>query len=143
MLELNYNIVPNKTDKYLLPKMPDRYFRHFVRGYFDGDGSICESFSNANSLTATLYATFCSGSYHFIHSLFDRVHQILGLVGHLQDFGTGKKWQIKYNTNDAIKLLSWMYKDSSVSLDRKYALYNQIVVCNIRQKRDKGIVHPV
>lgn len=143
MLDINFNIVPNKTDKLKFPKhLPARYLIHYLRGYFDGDGSICESFSNKNSITASLYATFCSGSRDFSEYLFEYLKNTLSLGGHLQEFTDSVKWQLKYNTNDAIALLDYMYEDSEVYLDRKYALYRRIVVDNIRQKRDKGIVHP-
>jgi len=143
VLDLNFNIVPNKTLVAKLPNIPNEMFRHFVRGYFDGDGSICESFSNKNSLTATIYATFACGSFEFIDKLYKKLNAILNIQGHLQDFGTGRKWQIKYNTNDAKTLLYYMYNDSYVYLDRKYALYTRLVLDNVRTTRDKGIVHPI
>ena len=43
-LKNNFNITPNKSLTYTLPtKIPKEMFKHFVRGYFDGDGCICES----------------------------------------------------------------------------------------------------
>lgn len=136
-LELNFNIVPVKSMIMKFPKhMPKLMYKHFIRGYFDGDGSICETFSNVNSITKSLYATFCSGSPDFITYLYDYLGKEVLLDGHLQDFRPkSEKHQIKYNTNDAKKLLSWMYKDSIIYLDRKYNLYNTIVVENIRQTR--------
>jgi len=135
-LDLNFNIVPQKSLKIKFPHfMPANMYKHFIRGYFDGDGSICESFSNKNSTTATLYSTFTSGSYDFINFICTFLAERLKLGGHLQDFGTDRKWQIKYNTNDSIDLLHYMYSDSTVSLDRKYALYKSIVVDNNRLKR--------
>lgn len=136
MLDLNFNIVPNKTLIADFPRsMPRNMLRHFIRGYFDGDGSICESFSNKNSITATIYATFACGSFKFIDYLFTFLKAELGVNGYLQDFNTGKKWQIKYNTNDAKKLLHYMYDNSSVYLDRKFQLFNRIVVDNNRLQR--------
>jgi hypothetical protein len=136
VLDINFNIVPNKTETIEFPKcIPENMLRHFIRGYFDGDGSICESFSNINSITATLYTTFCSGSYTFIKYLYDILAQTINVGGHLQNFNTGKKWQIKYNTLDSIKLLNFIYKDSKVYLDRKYNLFHKTVVENNRLKR--------
>lgn len=140
ILDINFNIVPNKTAIYTLPSIPNKYFRHYVRGYFDGDGSICESFSNINSSTATLYTTFASGSKDFSVELFDKLNTILLINGHLQEFKDSNKYQIKYTTNNSRALLSWMYKDAEVYLDRKYILYSRIVVGNNRLMRDKGIV---
>ncbi|NDB57314.1 hypothetical protein EB001_02510 [bacterium] len=136
MLELNFNIVPNKTDKLKFPShIPRKWLIHYLRGYFDGDGSICESFSNKNSITASLYVTFASGCRDYSETLFMYLQKELNLGGHLQKFKDSVKWQLKYNTNDAIALLGYMYEDSSVYLDRKYALYQRIVVDNVREKR--------
>lgn len=136
VLEINYNIVPNKTDKLAFPRhVPEKYLRHYIRGYFDGDGSICESFSNVNSSTSSLYATFASGSESFSVDLFEYLKVRLSLGGHLQSFKDSIKWQIKYNTNDAKILLNYMYDNSTVYLDRKYDLYTKLVVNNDRKKR--------
>ncbi len=135
VLELNFNVVPNKTDKYILPKMPDIFFKHFLRGYFDGDGCICESFSNKNSVTATLYTTFASGSSVFSEQLFEKLKSTLGLGGSLQKFSDSNKWQLKYNTNDSITLLTYMYSNSIVYLDRKFAIYHRTVILKDREKR--------
>lgn len=143
ILDINFNIVPNKTDKLKFPKhLPDSALKHYIRGYFDGDGSLCESFSNKNSITATIYACFASGSKDFSYSLYDYLQCKLGLVGHLQDCKDSVKWQIKFNTNDAKILTKYMYDNSIVYLDRKYMLYQRIIVNDNRLTRDKGIVHP-
>lgn len=37
---INLGCVPNKSLKLLPPKLTDEFISHFIRGYFDGDGSI-------------------------------------------------------------------------------------------------------
>ncbi len=133
-LKENFFIVPNKTDCLEFPwHLPENLLRHYIRGLFDGDGSVCESFSNTNSVTASLYATFCSGSTQYAKDLFEVLNIQLGLKGGLQEYPG--KWQLKYNVNDAKTLLTWMYKDASVYLDRKYFKYVDIVVKNNRMTR--------
>lgn len=142
-LEKYFNIVPNKTDCLKFPyQLNIEQLRHYIRGYFDGDGSICESFSNKNSITATLYTTFASGCKNFADDLFKFLQKTLNLGGNSQDYGS--KSQLKFNTNDSIVLLTWMYKDCNVYLDRKYIKYIDIVRDDHRLTRilDKGIVHP-
>lgn len=135
-LKYNFNIVPNKTPKYVLPKaIPLRFMKDYIRGYFDGDGCICESFSNKNSKTATLYATIASGSKIFINDLFSYLQSNLDLGGSLQTFKDSVKYQIKFNTNDAKKLLHYMYENSNIYLDRKNELYSRIVKNNFRLQR--------
>lgn len=136
VLEFNFGIVPNKTDKLEFPTyIPTKHLVHYLRGYFDGDGSICESFSNKNSTTASIYATFASGSKNFSVKLFNYLQDKLRLGGHLQEFDGSTKWQLKYNTNDAKTLLEFMYQDCNVYLDRKFILYQRLIVDDIREKR--------
>lgn len=140
-LKRNFNIVPNKTDKLKFPShLTVEQMRHYLRGYFDGDGSVCESFSNKNSVTATLYTTFSSGCKEYADELFKFLQQTLQLKGNNQEYST--KSQLKFNTNDSISLLSWMYENCNVYLDRKYFKYQETVLKNNRLTRelDKGIV---
>lgn len=125
-LRLNYNITERKSLTYKLPEIPCDEFRHFLRGYFDGDGCICESFSNKNSVTATLYTTI-TGSNDFIKALYEKIN----LPGTIQLKGNVST--IKYNTNSSFELLDYMYKDCNTYLDRKFALYKQVV--NVRKTR--------
>jgi len=134
-LKLNFNIVPNKTAILKFPhNLTGENLKAYVRGYFDGDGSICESFSNKNSTTSSLYATFAGGCKSFITDLYSILNRLLALGGTLQEY-SDTKFQIKYNTNDAKTLLTWMYAESNIHLDRKYAKYVDLVVNNNRKVR--------
>jgi DNA-binding transcriptional regulator WhiA len=133
ILKNKFNITTRKSLTYKLPKITNSdNFRHYLRGYFDGDGSICESFSNANSKTASIYANI-TGSKDFISQLQVFIKYKLDITGHNQIKDTVSC--LKYNTNDAKKLLEYMYVDSTVYLPRKYNLYNQLVVSDIRKSR--------
>lgn len=127
----NFNITNNKSLTYVMPDIDNDMFRHFLRGYFDGDGSICESFSNKNSITATLYATI-TGSHGFINAIEVKLLDILGIKGTVQN--KGRVSTLKYTTNKAKILLNYLYKDSTIYLDRKYSKYVDIVVKNNRLK---------
>jgi hypothetical protein len=118
-----YNITERKSLTYELPDIPENYFSHYLRGYFDGDGCICESFSNKNSKTATLYTTI-TGSNNFIADLYKAI-KLDGTIQKKQHVSV-----IKYNTNSSKILLDYMYSDASIYLDRKYSLY-----LNISKKR--------
>lgn len=136
-LRENFNVVPNKSLILEFPEsiLQSEHLKHFIRGYFDGDGSICESFSNRKSVTASLYATFCSGSSNFIHDLQSIIDIEVGASSSLQQINNANKYQLKYNTNQAKLLLSWMYENSSVYLERKFQLYQKLAVNNDRTKR--------
>ena len=37
---MKFGLTPKKSHTMKLPDIPDAYFFHFVRGYFDGDGGV-------------------------------------------------------------------------------------------------------
>lgn len=131
-LEVNYNIVPRKSLNYRLPKIPEKYLRHFIRGYFDGDGCICESFSNINSSTASLYTTIV-GSGLFIDELYNIINKTLDIRGTVATKDNNVK-TMKYCTKASFILLDYLYKDSTVYLDRKHSLY-KILASGTRKVR--------
>ncbi len=57
-------VTTNKSLDMKFPDIPDRYFRHFVRGLFDGDGSVY-----LQNSSATLIVKLLSGSLKFMESL--------------------------------------------------------------------------
>ena len=66
-----YNIIPYKTYNYEMILLEDKYMSHYVRGYFDGDGSIlC---SNNTYHTPSQYDVTISG---FVHNL-EKMQQYL------------------------------------------------------------------
>jgi hypothetical protein len=128
-LKTKFNVVPRKSLVYELPNISSsNNFKHFIRGYFDGDGCICESFSNKNSITSSLYATI-TGSNSFISSLSVE----LPYKGSIQVKTSVST--IKYNTNSAKQFLSFIYQDATIYLDRKMQLYRRIVENNERTVR--------
>lgn len=123
-----YGIVPRKSVEYY-PGPVDIYgefLPEFFRGWFDGDGTICESFSNKNSKLATLYTGIACSKPAYpwivenIFNILDITHKIHERDNHMT---------ITLNTNKSIKLLNWMYADSeeATRLDRKYDLYVKTV----------------
>lgn len=129
----NFNVVPRKSLIYKFPdSVPQAYLKDFLRGYFDGDGCICESFSNVNSKTATVYTTII-GSDIFIDKVVALLTDMLGITGCVQQKQNVRV--VKYNTNNSLSLLKFLYEDAEDFLDRKHALYTKIVINNDRLHR--------
>ena len=126
-LLLNYNIGPNKSLTYEMPILPKECFWPFVRGYFDGDGCICESFSNKNSRKATLYTTIVGSKL-----LIPELYELIGIRGSIQEKSTTKT--IKYCTNSSLELLETLYDSETVYLNRKYNLYQDILTQGIKTR---------
>lgn len=109
----NYSIYPNKTLTGFLPDIPSNSFGHFLRGFFDGDGTI----------TGQKHQTlkFINGSPRLLSELSDRLHNEYGLterrIYHRKNSQTHTLEYGKHS--DVTKLYNLMYQDVSFYLKRK------------------------
>lgn len=115
----NYELTPRKTyDIHISEKIPKNMLKHYVRGYFDGDGCIYDSKGYPN-------LNFSSGSFEILNQLI-KVFQDIGVSLQTKE-GKPKIHgiQINYSCSNAMKILKWMYEDSTylTRLDRKYNKY--------------------
>lgn len=108
--------VPRKSLILEFPNIPDKYLNHFVRGYFDGDGSI--HFNKPNTIKIKLV-----GTKQFLEELQNKLHNGFDLKKH----NIKKHHNIfffEYYGNDARAFCSWIYKNSKgLLLERKYQRY--------------------
>ena len=111
--------VPSKTFKIQLPKLGDEnMYRHFIRGYFDGDGGICIPTKHPENITITITSNiqFCNQLSKLVVK---KLNVNMKTYIRFRDVGgnrlTGKN-QIK-------TFLDWIYKDASIYLERKYLKY--------------------
>lgn len=65
---INLGIGFKKTYSNCIPNIDMKYMSHFIRGYFDGDGSI---FRKHNNSLLSSYVISISGFYHNMHKLED------------------------------------------------------------------------
>jgi hypothetical protein len=135
-----YNIGPQKSLTYQPPyDIPEEFVKYFIRGYFDGDGCICETFTNKRSTTSSLITT-CLGTNEFMYWFLYQIEQALNLTipVELQPHISGKNtYIIKFNTNLSKAFLNYLYKNASkdLRLERKYQLYDRIVNNDVRKTR--------
>ena len=103
-----------------MPDLPSKEaYRHFVRGYLDGDGCIMVKDRYCS-------CSFTSGSYKFLKSLHDyllEVVQINSVISHRENTNTYELDTLsRYET---LQLLKFLYEDSMIYLDRKYEQYQR------------------
>ena len=111
--------VPKKSLKLTFPdnaQVPEYLIKHFIRGYFDGDGW----FTN----TSACFQVGIIGTENFIAGFLNAVdcinktNKIFNV--HREN---GAKRYVFGAYHDVLNFLNWIYKDSKVYLDRKYELY--------------------
>lgn len=136
---LKIGLSPAKTYTISKLKIPDGYFRDFLRGHLDGDGSIStyidrwNTFKNPKYVYTRLYTRFCSVSKEHMQWLQTRIHDLLGINGCLfeeEDKRPNRvnRWTLKFAKNDSIKLFSWIYyKPDLPCLRRKRVIAKKFI----------------
>jgi len=123
---LKLGLRPKKELRLSLPEMPNIYLRHFVRGFFDGDGCVSQGYykrKNRKSKIFVLMTRFASGSKYFLKNLFKRILLDTNLKGCLSKNGTN--FHLTYSKLASIKLYDYMYRDVAKEyyLERKHTKF--------------------
>lgn len=120
-----WGIVPNKSLILKPPKgLSDRFVSHWVRGYFDGDGSIgaYQSSKGKKKGTGNFYClvSFCGtfGVLDWIHKKYNELTRQKEIVN-ICPIGK-KSYQLQYRGKRGHRFLSWMYGGATIYMDRKY-----------------------
>lgn len=119
---ISLGITHRKSLTISFPCVPDEYLSHFIRGYFDGDGSII---INRNQLVVN----FCSGSKDFLNSLNSIIDSKLD-VG-IKNVVYGRQagaYYLNYHTNQGEKVANFMYEniENNIYLKRKFNKFRQL-----------------
>lgn len=126
-----FGIVPNKTYKTKnLPIVPNEYKKHFIRGLIDGDGSIYYS--------KGWKIDFCSYHKTICEDFKNLINSFLGQEINTKIANYGTAYHCRINKKILVKQLATvLYKDSKISLARKYRLAMAI----LEDKTDEDIVY--
>lgn len=117
--------INNKTFKMVLPDLPQHLMKHFIRGYFDGDGSVSSVKNRPNSFVVSL----CS------NKKFNQ--QVVEFLGYGNIYENTNYSVIKINKLKEIKKFrDYIYTNNCVKLDRKYNIFKLI---NDDYKRDYSV----
>lgn len=114
-----------KHEELIFPRVPDKYLKDFVRGYFDGDGGIdsTKAYQTVNGEKKVYIGPRIRilGNQKFLTSLLDEVRkQVPNKTFAVSKKGKENVYYITYNFSTAKEFLKWMYKDSpNLFLNRK------------------------
>lgn len=96
--------------------------KHFVRGYFDGDGCISYHKTNPKDINSS-YSANCSivGTFNFLSTLKEQLECLNIPCENIHiDTRNPNVNILKLSVNSSKKLFKLLYKDSSIYLNRKY-----------------------
>lgn len=145
---LSIGLFPAKTYTIAELAIPDLYFRDFLRGHLDGDGSITvykdyyNTFKDPKYIYNRLWLRFISSSGAHIMWLQKRIKNLLRTKGHIAqgkiqrpDQTTGL-WMLKFGKKESVKILSWIYYHPDVPcLKRKRIIAEKALEISSKEKR--------
>jgi len=119
---IKHGCMEKKTFKIRFPKLiNDELYKHFIRGYFDGDGCLCIPTTRPENVTFTITSNinFCNELSKYVCNNVD-VNMKSSI--RYKDVGisrlTGRK-QIKI-------FMNWLYENSSIYMKRKYEKFKSL-----------------
>ena len=119
---MNLGMNPNKSLTLTFPnksQVPDNLKKHFIRGYFDGDGCISKTRKNR-------FGVEFVGTKEFLESIMYEFNLKKSKLSkdkrHLHN-----TFRLPLAVDDYLTLLNLMYKDATIYLDRKMYRYNELI----------------
>ena len=132
---LNQGISPNKSLTIKYPKIKKCFDRHFIRGYFDGDGCVSIHTDKRNG-SRRGQVNICSGSKSFIEDLVDKLVAYTNIRKNKIRCPNGVYNVIDWGgLSDVEKIYEFLYKDTDLYLDRKKKTFD--IVMDINKSKTK------
>lgn len=108
---------PNKSLSLTFPIIPQNLIRHFIRGYFDGDGCISRYVHNT-----------CITPHIELLGTKQMLEQVLLYSGIHAKYKHDKRhseetWSLEWSKQEGIDFINYLYQNCSIYLNRKYELY--------------------
>jgi hypothetical protein len=105
------------------PKLKSDLINHFIRGYFDGDGSVFisqEKHWRNGAIKPVIHYRFI-GTKEFLENVNDHIN----LNGRLAPTKGSKAFELSYKRNKKVVLFyNYLYKDASIFLKRKKDIFD-------------------
>ena len=122
-------LISTKTYNIRLPKVPQEFFSHFVRGYFDGDGHVWVGKIHKDRRTShiAIQSVFTSCSKKFMVLLTEQLTSH-GINGHMQASCEKTYFRLYYSIRSSLALYELMYKDcENLYLSRKKKVFDKFI----------------
>jgi hypothetical protein len=122
-------IIKQKSLKLDFPIIDDNLVRHFIRGYFDGDGGISINKNNHYSVSIKITSTnlFLTELKNIISSKLN-IHCGIYNISSLRNDNDITKVFCISGWNQSKKFLNWIYDDSNLFIERKRNKFNELIL---------------
>lgn len=140
---IKLGLTPRKSKIIKFPKIPKRYSSHFIRGLFDGDGSVMVWREPRWRHTWQIRTSFTSGSKQFLQDLEKRLQKTICLLrGKVSPVRRG--YHLRYvSMPECLALYGFMYHDSpSLFLKRKRDKFESFLSLKRKEIKNKLGIMP-
>ena len=112
-------VIPNKTKHEIIPNINQDMMRHFIRGFFDGDGWCTNTTSHGKRKGSRKCIGFVS-NYEFLDNLNIILNSEIGTRINKVVERIGCSMLLYSSNKDVESLREYMYNDATIYLKRKY-----------------------
>lgn len=118
----DYNIIPKKTYSFKFPqKLKKEYYKDFIRGYFDGDGSISTAGEGA------IRWQLCSHEKDVLQKVLEFFEENDIPKVSIQKMKGKELYYIQYSTASTKKIYNILYYENCFHLPRKKKKYESLM----------------
>ena len=126
---ISHGVLEHKTNIITFPSLREDLKRHFIRGYFDGDGSVWKQ--KGKDVNIEQYSISFIGTDELLTKTMECLLND-GAILRTYKINKRKENQIVSNfkfggNNNTIRFLNYIYNDSHIYLERKYNIYLDLI----------------
>lgn len=115
---ISHGCVPRKTFTIDKPNIDEKFYKDFIRGYYDGDGNFF--YSEKTKVSAVTIVCASEKFRKFLIEIISKIHDI-GIIHE-----NSEKYFLKIvNIFGIVNFLDYVYKDSKTHLNRKKEYYER------------------
>ena len=133
---IKLGVTPNKTFTLKYPNIDEKLEKHFLRGYFDGDGCIRTSFDKRDG-TKRGDLRIVGGSLDMLNKLNERMNVLFGT--NINKLYGPKDKEFKYigwaGMTDIEKIYEGFYSETNLFLERKKIIFDEVIKIINNKKR--------
>lgn len=124
---IELGIVNSKSFTITMDKIPYEYRLDFIRGYFDGDGSVGEQWTKSSKIPM-LRARICSGSEKLLRDMVNHLEELGVKRVNVRKDSRKELYNIEYSQNSSKRIYELFYDDKTlIFLDRKRNKFEEVL----------------
>lgn len=133
---LSIGLTPRKSHTIGPLTIPNQYYADFIRGLFDGDGTLYYYKDIRWKRSLSVYLEISSASHTFICWLQNNLRRLYGIEGSVRDLGKDRVYLLRFAKLETLQLLSIMYANPhSPRLARKFTKAQKVRMMEAGHKK--------